>query len=100
MSAPPAADEDDAEDLLTLLHEHRELRHLRVRRRGSALTIESGSKTDAALHVRLRRATKHLWTLEIATHTGRWQPTGDRAVMPDLVRLLLQQFPWVLAPVG
>lgn len=100
MPSRPFADEDDSEDLLALLHEHRELRHLRARRRGGVLTIESGSKLDPVLHIRLRRATKHLWTLEIATHMGRWQPTGERGAMPDLVRLLVQKFPWVLAPVG
>jgi hypothetical protein len=98
--APPPANDEDAEDLLALLHEQPALRHLRVRRRGSVLTVESGSKTDPALHVRLCRATKHLWTLEVATHTGRWQPTGERRTMPALVQLLCQRFPWVLAPLG
>lgn len=100
MPTLPAADDDDADDLLELLHEQRELKHLRVRRRAGVLTIESGAKTDPATHARLRRATKQLWTLEVATHMGDWQPTGQRGPMRDLVRTLLQQFPWVLAPVG
>jgi hypothetical protein len=97
---PPHADDTAAEDLRDLLHEHPELRHLRVRRRGPLLTVESGAKTDPAHHVRLRRATVDLWTLEIATHMGRWQPTGERGAMCDLVELLRGRFPWVLMPVG
>jgi hypothetical protein len=97
---PPPADDADAEDLRDLLHEHPELRHLRVRRRGALLTVESGAKTDPAQHVRLRRATIHIWTLEIATHMGRWQSTGERGAMRDLVELLQRRFPWVLVPAG
>jgi hypothetical protein len=95
-----AAEQDNAEDLLELLHAKREFSHLRVRRRGGVLTIESGPKDDAVLHARLRRVTKHLWTLEVATHMGAWQPSGLRAALPDLVRTLQDQFPWVLAPVA
>ena len=100
MPAVPAADKYDADDLLDLLRAHRELKHLRVRRHGALLTIESGPKADPISHARLRRLTKHLWTLEVATHMGAWQPTGQRALMPDLVRMLVQDFPWVLAPIG
>jgi hypothetical protein len=96
---PPYADQDDVDDLLELLHVERGLRHLRVRRRGGVLTIESGPKDDDAVHhARLRRVTKHLWTLEVATHMGEWQATGLRSPLPELVRNLEQQFPWVLAP--
>jgi hypothetical protein len=94
---PLRAEQDDADDLLELLHAKRDLRHLRVRRRGDALTIESGPKGDAVAHARLRRVTKHLWTLEVATHMGDWQPSGLRSLLPDIVRHLEQQFPWVLA---
>jgi hypothetical protein len=95
-----AADQDDADDLLDLLHEQPGLRHLRVRRRGAVLTIESGARTDPAAHARLRRVSAQLWVLEIATHMEEWRPTGHRAVMADLAQILLKQFPWVLAAVG
>jgi hypothetical protein len=96
----PPAHQDDADDLLDLLHAHRGLKHLRVRRRGTVLTIESGPKTDAIAHARLCRATKQLWTLEVASHMGAWQLTGQRGTMADLARMLVQDFQWVLAPVG
>lgn len=94
----PSADQDDADDLLELLHVERELRHLRVRRRAGVLTIESGPKDDTVSHARLRRVTKHLWTLEVASHMGDWQATGLRSLMPDVMRTLQHQYPWVLAP--
>jgi hypothetical protein len=94
----PPAEQDDADDVLELLHANRDLRHLRVRRRGGVLTIESGPKDDVISHARLRRVTKHLWTLEVATHMEHWQSTGLRSLLPDLVRALEQQFPWVLVP--
>lgn len=98
MPKPPHADQDDADDLHELLHAERGMEHLRVRRRGGVLTIESGPKDDILQHARLRRVTQHKWTLEVATHMGEWQATGMRAPLPDLVRTLQQQFPWVLAP--
>jgi hypothetical protein len=93
------AEQDDADDLLALLHANKDLHHLRVRRRGGVLTIESGPKNDAVLHARLRRVTKHLWTAEVATHMGAWQPSGLRAQLPDIARTLQERFPWILAPI-
>jgi hypothetical protein len=93
------ADEDDAEDLRDLLHRDPALRHLRVRKRASILTIESGPEDDPVRHARLRRLTLHKWTLEIATHMGQWQPTGERALMKELVAFLREKCPWVLHPV-
>jgi hypothetical protein len=97
MPKVPSADPDHAEDLLDLLRAHKELSHLRVRRRGSVLTIESGPKDEPVQHARLCRATVHLWTLEIAAHTGEWQPSGLRGQMHELVDALVGQFPWVLS---
>ncbi len=100
MPAVPPADQDDADDLLDLLHANEDLAHLRVRRRGTVLTIESGPKPDPVRHARLKRVTKHLWTLDVVTHMGTWQPTGLRDLMPEVVRTLLQRFPWTLVPIA
>ena len=93
------ADEGDAEDLRELLHRDPDLRHLRVRKRADLLTVESGAKDDPVRHVRLRHVTLHKWTLEIATHMGVWQFTGERGLMKDIVNFVRQQCPWVLQPV-
>ena len=63
------------------------------------LTVESGAKDDPVRHVRLRHVTLHKWTLEIATHMGVWQFTGERGLMKDIVNFVRQQCPWVLQPV-
>jgi len=92
------ADDDDADDLRFLLAAYEGLDHLRIRRRADLLTFESGEQSDAILHVRFRRSSVHLWTLECATHTGRWERTGFRDTLPRLVKLVVTTLPWTIAP--
>jgi hypothetical protein len=73
--------------------------HLRVRRRGDLVIIESGPKHEPIGHARFRRVTVHLWCMEMATHTGRWQPTPLRDQLQRLVEMLINNFGWVLTPV-
>ena len=81
------------------LAEYEGLSHLRVRVRGAVLTIESGPPADPHRHARLRRETVNLWSLHMAGHGGRWQPTGLRDVRAKIVVALVEQFGWVLEPV-
>ena len=94
-----AADEAHAVDTTAQLHEHAGLQHLRVRKHGAAIVIESGPKGDAFKHARLVRDTTTLWGLEIADHRGRWGHTGMRATRSELVNTLVQEFGWVLTDV-
>lgn len=64
-----SAETYDASDLKKYLHEHGH-KHLRVRRHGALLIVESGPEDDPVKHARFRRDTVNLWILEIATHTG------------------------------
>ncbi|MCB9740050.1 MAG: hypothetical protein H6747_12365 [Deltaproteobacteria bacterium] len=84
------------EDVLSKLRPFPELAHLRVRPHGETLVIESGPDDDPIRHARLRRQTVHLWTLDVADHRGRWQPTPFRDRLHSVVELLLGQFGWVL----
>jgi hypothetical protein len=93
----PAASPEDADAVSEQLTAHG-LYHLRARKYGQLVVIESGPTDDPIPHARLRRDTVHLWTLEIATHTGRWEKTGFRDLRNKLVGLLLTTLPWVLAP--
>lgn len=68
------ADEIQALSLQGVLNRHG-LSHLRVRRHGTLLIVESGPSDDPAPHVRFRRQGAHIWTAEFATHGGRWEPT-------------------------
>ena len=75
----------------------REMNHLRARKYGQLVIIESGPEDDPIPHARLRRDTVHLWTLEMATHSGRWERTGYRGLMDNLLELMITTFPWTLA---
>jgi hypothetical protein len=73
-----------------------DLNHLRVRRRGDLLTLESGPQDDPQRHARLRRITVHLWRLEMPDSASRWSPTPWRAQLKILLEMLVHQFPWTL----
>lgn len=91
------AADDDADDLRDLLAAREGLGHLRIRRRTDLLTLESGDQADPIPHARFRRATVQYWTLEFATHTGRWERTGFRDTLARLVDLIVTTFPWTIA---
>ena len=93
----PVAELHHANHVQTLLHQRGET-HLRARKRGSAVVIESGPAAKPVRHFRLRRDTVHLWRLDMATHTGRWQPTPFRTLLDELVAMVVDSFPWTLTP--
>jgi hypothetical protein len=92
------AEEDHLDDVDDFLELNEQLQHLRTRRRGNAIVIESGPKNDRAAHARLRRTTVHRWSLEIADHRGRWEPTPYTDELESLLTRLVSNFPWVLEP--
>ncbi len=90
------AEGSQAREVERFLRRFPELGHIRVRRRSDLLTLESGPTRDPVRHARLRRDTVHLWRLEMATHTGRWQKTPFRDQLEALLELLVSAFPWTL----
>jgi hypothetical protein len=92
-----AAEDFHADELADELAEHG-YTHLRVRRRGAVLTIESGEKRDVVPHARLRRDTVHLWILEMPTANGDWERTPYRDPMDTQVERLVGELSWTLAP--
>ena len=62
-----------------LLHA-RDFAHLRARKYGATVIVESGPDDDVYKHLRLTRDGVHVWSLHIANHRGRWEPTPFRAV--------------------
>lgn len=71
--------------------------HLRARKRGNAIIVESGPQSDPMKHLRLRRDSAQLWGLDIADHRDRWERTPYRQQLEDLVQLVIDDFPWTLA---
>jgi hypothetical protein len=79
-------------------HDH--LKHLRARRRGRVVTLESGPADDPVAHARFRRDTVHLWVLEMPARGGRWDPTPFRDTLEHLMALVEASFPWTLTPIA
>lgn len=77
----------------------RGLGHLRSRHRGDLVIIESGPTKDPWPHARIRRVGVHIWQLELATHSGRWEATPLRGLTDRLLATLVDQFGWTLQPI-
>lgn len=88
--------EDDVHVVEALLHDRDDLRHVRVRRRSDLLTLESGPADDPQPNARFRRVAVHLWTLELPTHTRRWEKTPYRDQLRILFAMLVDEFGWLL----
>jgi hypothetical protein len=78
---------------------HEGLEHLRVRRRADLVVVESGQAGDPVPHARFRRVAARIWALEMATHTGRWQPSGVTGALERVIEALIQDFGWTLSPI-
>jgi hypothetical protein len=88
------AEQHDADAVRDLLHGLK-LKHLRVRRRAELVTIESGPTDWPVPHARLRREGVHIWRLEMA-NGEHWAPTFHRGQRDVMVRLLVDQYPWMV----
>ena len=75
------------------------LTHLRVRRYGIQLIVESGPPGDPVRHIRFHRHGAHIWTLDVANHTGAWEPTAFRGKIEALADQVAAEFPWTLEPI-
>jgi hypothetical protein len=73
------------------------LSHLRVRRRGDSLTIESGPDTGPYPHAKLCRRATHIWQLYMPTRS-RWEATPFCGSRDELVATLFADFGWALGP--
>jgi hypothetical protein len=92
------AEDSHAKTTERLLHA-RDFAHLRARRYGATILVESGPKDDAYKHLRFTRDGVHVWFLHIADHRGRWEPTHFRGSLDELVMLVADTFPWTLQSV-
>ena len=72
---------------LTSLLADRGLTHLRVTKRGNALTVVGGP--DADPEIRINASEADSWRLEVADHRGRWEATPFEGDLADLVEAAL-----------
>lgn len=80
------------------LHD-RGLKHLRARKHGAAIIVESGPADRPWKHFRLRRDTVHLWCLDMAARGERWEKTPFRGLREELIDMVIETFPWTLEDV-
>lgn len=91
------ADTASEDSVKSYLEQYPGLNHIRVRRRGDLLTLESGPKDNPFPHARFRRDTVHLWRLEMPTGGGhRWERTPMRSSLDELLGKVIESFPWML----
>lgn len=71
-------------------------RHLRFVTRGKRILMVSCEPPDVEQHARFAYVGLDLWSVDIYSHTGRWQPTGMQGTPTELLRTLRDEFPWVV----
>lgn len=72
--------------------------HVQVRPYGSHLVIFSVEEGQRVNRARLTKVSTQYFTLSMADHRGKWEPTPLRGTMTEMLMLLTQQFPFVLVP--
>lgn len=73
-------------------------RHLRCRKRANTIALESGPKGDPTPHLRLRKLSAKNWGVDAATHTGRWERMPFQGPLLEVLPMVAESFPWLLAP--
>ena len=92
------ADQLQASSLADLVR-RKGLDHLRVRRHGVLLVLESGPNEDPIPHARFRRLGAHIWRIEMPSHSDGWDVTPLRGQIEMLLDFLVTETPWTLAPI-
>ncbi|MGH7240615.1 MAG: hypothetical protein ACREHG_11255 [Candidatus Saccharimonadales bacterium] len=81
-----------------ILKGQEELSHLKVRTRGDLLIIESvDTYGNVCPHARFKKRSVHVWDLQMPTRKG-WEPIFIEGTATELTNLLIEKFPWALAP--
>jgi len=73
------------------------LKHLKVAKRGVNIVIysedEDGGKENRC---RLTYVKPRKYILNMANHTGKWEPTPFEGTLDELLEMVIEQFPWTL----
>ena len=71
----PTADAHDAANLADLVRRHGGLGHLEVRRHGASLVLYTRLGEEKVNRARFTAVSRTRWRIDIARHTGKWEPT-------------------------
>jgi hypothetical protein len=74
----------EARSLVVVLEMHG-LTHLRVTKRGKALTIVSGPESHPDPEARLTHIPPRSWRLDLRHHSGRWEQTPFVGTLGEMV---------------
>ena len=96
--AKPTATQDHVAGVETVLRQHQDLHHLRVTRRGGALTLVSGPPDDPIAHVRLTLISKTVWRVDMPKGTRGWEQTPFAGPIPNVILGVVEDFGWTLEP--
>lgn len=73
-------------------------KHLRCRKRADTIVIESGPSDDAMPRLRLRKLSPKNWSIDASTHHGRWERMPFQGALLEVLPMVAESFPWLLAP--
>ena len=73
-----------------------ELTHLKVSKRGDNIVIYSEGVNGKENRCRFINKKRGMFNLNMANHTGRWEPTPFEGSLEELLEMVIGQFPWTL----
>lgn len=71
--------------------------YLKATARGNHIVIYTEENGEKINRCRLTKLKGDTFILGMADHRGRWEPTPYEGNIKELVSMLTEQFPWVLA---
>lgn len=73
-------------------------KHLRCRKRADTIVIDSGPPDDSLPRLRLRKLSPKNWGIDASTHNGRWERMPFQGALLEVLPMVAENFPWLLAP--
>ena len=82
--------------LTEAVEKHDDLKHVQVRKRGSALLLVSGNGPGAQKHARMVHLGGRVWARGFPHHSGRWEKSPFSGSPEELLETLVENFPFYL----
>ncbi len=86
-----------ASDKILQLLKEQGIEHLYIQARGDHLILYSLEDEEKINRIRFTRLSVNKYQLSMANHRGRWEKTPFTGTIPELVKMLIEQFSFVLA---
>jgi len=74
----------------------KELNHLKVAKRGVNIVVYSEDKNNKENRCRFTFIEPGSFILNMANHSGKWEPTPFEGSLDELLEMVIEQFPWTL----